>query len=150
MKKLYTTILIGFLLSMSSCTSTKSSKDQDTVAAASIVGRWKLEKEERRPVTEKGVVYKDQPTYVILNVQKNGYFILYDTFIDPAWKSKGLPLISERSKGQWEMTDKVLKLHHNSGDTSYTETIEISEMDKKTLVTKGQDAKSNVYKTYGK
>jgi len=149
MKVLYATILMGISVALYSCNSSKNTEDQEKEAGTSIVGRWKLEKEEQKSTREKGVVYADQPTFVILNVQKNGYFILYDTFIDPAWKQKGLPLISERSKGQWELTGKQLKLNH-SADSSYTEIIQISEITDKTLITKGQNTKSNVYKTYGK
>jgi len=149
MKVLYATLLIGISFTFNACNPGKEAEGQEA-AGNPIVGRWKLEKEEQKATREKGVEYADQPTFVILNVQKNGYFILYDTFIDPAWKKKGLPLISERSKGQWEMKGKELSLHHNSDDTSFTEIVQVTEIGNKTLVTKGRDAKSNVYKTYGK
>lgn len=125
-------------------------KPSDGKASQTIEGRWKLQKEENAATREKGVLYEDQPTYVILHIQKNGYFILYDTFIDPSWKKKGLPLINQRSKGQWEVKGKELTLYHHDTDTSYTEKLQIRELDSQTLITKGDDQKSNVYRTYGK
>lgn len=116
----------------------------------SIAGRWRLEKEEKRPSDDKAVEYANQPTYVILKLDSNGYFLLYDTFIDPSWKSKGLPLIAERSQGQWKLEGKTLKLNHETDDTTYTEMLTVSEVNETTLVTKGQDHKSNVFKTYGR
>ena len=117
---------------------------------SSITGRWRLEKEERRPANDKAIEYANQPTYVILKLDSTGYFLLYDTFIDPSWKSKGLPLIAERSKGQWKLEGTTLKLNHETDDTTYTETLKVSEVNDKILVTEGQDHKSNVFKTYGR
>ena len=153
MKTIHTALLIGVLAFTAACSgSATENKAGGTPAelSESIVGRWKLTKEERMKTREKGVEYANQPTNVVLHIQKNGYFIIYDTFIDPKWKHKGLPLIQQRSKGQWQVKDKQLMLTHLSDDTTYTEELEVTTLDNTQLITKGKDRKSNVYKTYGK
>lgn len=153
MKTIHTALLIGVLAFTTACSETTTeTKAGETPAELSetIIGRWKLTKEERMKTREKGVEYSNQPTNVVLHIQKNGYFIIYDTFIDPKWKLKGLPLIQQRSKGQWQVDEKQLVLTHLSDDTTYTEELEVTSLDDNQLVTKGKDKKSNVYKTYGK
>jgi hypothetical protein len=154
MKTIYTAFLCSAILLTTSCTEQHTPEHATGELPAqnqkAIVGRWKLTKEERFKSDEKGVEYANQPTNVILHLQNSGYFIIYDTFIDPEWKSKGLPLIQRRSKGQWKLAGKELRLTHLSDDSSYVERVEITSLDDDQLVTLGQDRKSNVYKTYGK
>lgn len=141
-------ISFGIALLLSACneTSSKTATDKTT----EISGRWKLAKAEQTSKSEKGVEYNNQPTNVVLHLQQNGYFIIYDTFVDPSWKEKGLPLIEQRSKGQWKYDGKTLTLMHTSGDTSYTETLKIKELSASSLITQGSDNKSAIYKTYGR
>jgi hypothetical protein len=144
-------IVFSILLIAASCADQKPADDVLADNPKAVVGRWKLTKEERTGKNhEKGVQFANQPTNVILHIENNGYFTIYDTFIDPAWKKKGLPMILRRSKGQWELSGQTLALTHLSEDTSYTEKVEITSINDEELVTKGQDKKSNVYKTYGK
>jgi len=153
MKTIYTAFLCSAILLTTFCTENTPEKAAGDLLAENpkaIVGRWKLTKEERFKSHEKGVEFADQPTNVILHIQNNGYFIIYDTFIDPSWKSKGLPLIQSRSKGQWLIDNGQLQLTHLSDDTSYVERVEITALDSEKLITRGQDQKSIVYKTYGK
>lgn len=153
MKSIYTLILLSGILLATSCTQSKPdapAADTLTQNPQAILGRWKLTKEEHIKTREKGVEYANQPTNIILHIQKNGYFIIYDTFIDPKWKLKGLPLIERRSKGQWELKGKQLTMTYLDDDTSYTETVEITSVNNVELITRGKDKKSNVYRTYGK
>jgi|GEM_PF-1312912 len=153
MKAIYTPLMLSALLTLAACSSqTKETTDSDAPIenANQIMGRWKLTKEERMKSPEAGVQYSNQPTNIVLHLQKNGYFIIYDTFIDPTWKEKGLPLILQRSKGQWELNGKQLSLTHLSDDSSYSEVLEVTSIDDHQLVTRGKDKKSNIYKTYGK
>lgn len=150
MKTLYTALLLCGVLLTTSCSEDAPAKDVLAENPKAIVGRWKLTKEERTKTHEKGVEYSNQPTNVILHIQQNGYFTIYDTFIDPAWKKKGLPLIQPRAKGQWELSGSTLALTHLSEDSSYTEKVEITAINDEELITRGQDKKSNIYKTYGK
>ncbi|MES2554803.1 MAG: lipocalin family protein [Bacteroidota bacterium] len=150
--KFITSILFALLL-VTSCTDSSADKpagEQVTSTKSGILGRWKLTKEEQKTTREKGVEYSNQPTNIVLHIQKNGYFIIYDTFIDPEWKEKGLPLIQRRSKGQWKLNDKQLSLTHLMDDSSYTEELEITSITSTELITKGKDKKANIYKTYGK
>lgn len=152
MKLNYTPILFVLLLAASCASESteKTAEEQVTSEKTGILGRWKLTKEEQKTTREKGVQYADQPTNVVLHIQKNGYFTIYDTFIDPKWKEKGLPLIQRRSKGQWTLEGKQLSLTHLMDDSSYTEELEITSITSSELITKGKDKKANIYKTYGK
>lgn len=153
MKAIYTPLMLSALLLLAACSSqTKETTGSDAPIenANQIMGRWKLTKEERMKSPEAGVQYSNQPTNIVLHLQKNGYFIIYDTFIDPSWKEKGLPLILQRSKGQWELNGKQLSLTHLSDDSTYSEVLEVTSIDDHQLVTRGKDKKSNIYKTYGK
>lgn len=152
--KLITPIVLTLLIGLAACGENTSDKNepvsQGNSAEENLKGRWKLTKEEHKMTREKGVQYSKQPTNVILHIQKNGYFTIYDTFIDPKWKEKGLPLIERRSKGQWQLNGKVLTLNHIEDDTSYEEKLEITTLNKTELVTRGSDKKANIYRTYGK
>ncbi|MDH4474238.1 MAG: lipocalin family protein [Fluviicola sp.] len=153
MKLIYITSILFALLLVASCSgesADKSAEEQVTSEKDGILGRWKLTKEEQKTTREKGVEYSNQPTNIVLHIQKNGYFIIYDTFIDPTWKEKGLPLIQRRSKGQWSLNGKQLSLTHLMDDSSYTEELEITSITSTELITKGKDKKANIYKTYGK
>lgn len=145
--------MLSALLIIAACSSqTEETTDTDVPIedANQLMGRWKLTKEERMKSPEAGVQYSNQPTNIVLHLQKNGYFIIYDTFIDPTWKDKGLPLILQRSKGQWELNGKQLSLTHLSDDSSYSEVLEVTSISDHQLITRGKDKKSNIYKTYGK
>lgn len=153
--KLITPIVLILLIGLTSCGGENNADKsepatEDNSMEETLKGRWKLTKEEHKMTREKGVQYSKQPTNVILHIQKNGYFIIYDTFIDPKWKEKGLPLIERRSKGQWQLNGKTLTLNHIDDDTSFVEKLEIAELTEKELVTHGSDKKANIYKTYGK
>lgn len=151
MKTNYISLIVFSILLTTSCSENASPDKTLADNPDAIVGRWKLTKEEHTGrMHEKGVQYANQPTNVILHIQGNGYFTIYDTFIDPAWKKKGLPLILRRSKGQWELSGNSLALMHLSEDTSYTEKVVITTISNEELITRGRDNKSNVYKTYGK
>lgn len=152
--KLITPVVLTLLIGISSCGESEEAKKapatEENSMESQLNGRWKLTKEEHKMTREKGVQYSKQPTNVILHIQKNGYFTIYDTFIDPKWKDKGLPLIERRSKGQWNLSGKTLTLNHIEDDTSFAEKLEITRLNDTELVTHGSDKKANIYKTYGK
>ncbi len=114
-----------------------------------IVGRWKLQSHRKKEGGNSEIDIKNQPTEVILSIMEGGYFVIYDTFTDPRFDQKGFNRISERSKGQWEFLDNQrLILHHNFDDSTRIEEMNVTTLNKNTLVTKGKDKKSNIYKTY--
>lgn len=148
MKQALFLILVG--LSIVACSSKEEleTTDSQEVNLNPIVGKWKLHLHQKRENNTK-IDLKSQPTEVILNIMDGGYFIIYDTFIDPKFNQKGFNRISERSKGQWEyLDDKRLILHHNIDDSTRIEELTITKLNNQTLVTKGKDKKSSIYKTY--
>ncbi|AEA45505.1 lipocalin family protein [Fluviicola taffensis] len=142
--------LVSFSSIISSCSSdskgvTKKNTGKEEI---SVLGRWVLIKSE--DLDSRKTNHQNQPSNVVLNFQKNGFFIIYDTFVDPSWRKKGFPLIQERTSGQWELKDSALTLVHQEKDTSYTENFKIIRCNKKELVTERSNKKTTIYKTYGK
>lgn len=124
-------------------------KDVDDGKENSIIGKWKLQSLQNKQSNDSQINLNEQPTQVILSILDGGYFVLYDTFTDPRFNQKGFSRISEISKGQWEFIDnKKLILHHNSQDTTVVEELFVTMLNRNTLVTKGKDKKSSIYKTY--
>lgn len=136
------------------CTSTDSTSDSIEKNSDSennlIVGRWKLEKEVLTSSKQEIIEYKNQPSAVLLNVQKNGYYMLYDSIVDPSWKKKGLPLIQVRSKGQWELEGTEFSMNQQSAENNDSESFEVMALTKSELVTKGTKKKSAVTRTYSR
>jgi len=114
----------------------------------SITGRWVLIKSEDSGSRKAN--HQNQPSDVVLNIQKNGFFIIYDTFVDPKWRKKGLPLIQERTSGQWELEDSLLTMIHDDKDTSFSEKLKVVRCNGIELVTERSNKKTTVYRTYGK
>lgn len=113
-----------------------------------LVKKWKLQVHQKQAQTNKEMNLKAQPTEVILSIMDGGYFMIYDTFVDPKFNFKGFNRIQERSKGQWELDGKKLTLHHQDEDTSYIEELEITTLNLNTLATKSKNKKSVIFKTY--
>jgi len=137
------------LLLFTSC----STEDQDVEKTAvqkelSITGRWVLIKSEDSGSRKTN--HQNQPSDVVLDIRKNGFFIVYDTFVDPKWRKKGLPLIQERTSGQWKLEDSLLTMIHQDKDTSFSEDFKVLRCDGKELVTERSNKKTTVYRTYGK
>lgn len=112
-----------------------------------VIGKWQLTKtedESSRSRMENGL------SKIVLNIQSNGYFIVYDTFVDPSWKKKGLPLIEERASGQWEKQGSKLILRYSDEDNNRVEELEITKLSSNELITKNKYSKAAVYKVYGK
>lgn len=125
-----------------------TAKETPAKEAGSILGKWVLIKSEDSNSRKKN--HQNQPSNVILNFQKNGFFIVYDTFVDPAWRKKGLPLIQKRTSGQWELQNSDLTMIYRDKDSSRTEKFKIMRCDGKELVTQRSDNEKTIYRTYGK
>lgn len=127
----------------------KNQEIEDSYDENPIIGKWKLQIHQKSDSSKTEINLKEQPTELVLSIMEGGYFVVYDTFIDPKFSQKGFNRIYERSKGQWELIDKnQLVLHHIVEDSNYIENLQITKLNKNTLVTKGKDKKSNIYKTY--
>lgn len=136
------------LLLLASCST--DSKEVETIPTEpiSVTGRWVLIKSEDSD--SRKTDHQHQPSDVVLNFKKNGFFIIYDTLVDPKWRKKGLPLIEKRTSGQWKLEDSLLTMIHDDKDTSFTEEFKIVRCDGKELITERSNKKTTVYKTYGK
>lgn len=136
------------LLLLASCST--DSKEVETIPTEpiSVNGRWVLIKSEDSD--SRKTDHQHQPSDVVLNFKKNGFFIIYDTLVDPKWRKKGLPLIEKRTSGQWKLEDSLLTMIHDDKDTSFTEEFKIVRCDGKELITERSNKKTTVYKTYGK
>ena len=141
--------VLACILFTSSCTNSTANSTEEN-GTTEVAGRWKLSKEEQKDTKSDGVAYSKQPTIVILNLQPNGYFQLYDSVTNKDWVKKGIPLIQERSRGQWSYSEKLLVLNHSNKDTSYIEKLTITEIDENQMITRGSNQKAKIYKTYGK
>jgi len=141
-------VLCGFFMQLAGCGSAEPEKEVSE-EIPSIVRKWKLQTHENKSAGGDKLDLASQPTNIILSVRPEGYFVIYDTFTDPRFKTAGLNRIQQRSKGQWKQEGDKLTLHHTLGDSSYSEELYITRLNKNTLVTKGKDEKSLIYKTYG-
>ena len=148
----YFVLLLCLNILLFSCSDKNETTDEVAVEEENenpIVGKWKLNIHQKKENQNNEIDLKHQPTEVILSIMDGGYFVIYDTFVDPKFNQKGFNRISERSKGQWELiNDKKLILHHNFDDTTRIEELTITKLNKHTLVTQGKDKKANIYKTY--
>lgn len=144
MKRNLAFVYMGMSLIFAACTSTETKED-----TGSISGRWKLSSETQSPQKEAGIDLKKQPTVVVMHLQQNGYFIIYDSFVDPDWQQKGLPKIEQRSKGQWTFEKDQLTLMH-SGDSSYSKVFKVNKLETGTLEIEETSVGKSVKKTYSK
>ncbi len=137
------------LLFLASCsTDVQKVENAPEQKKMSITGRWILIKSEDSG--SRKINHQNQPSDVVLNIRKNGFFIVYDTFIDPKWRKKGLPLIQERTSGQWKLEDSLLTMIHDDKDTSFSEKFKVVRCNGTELVTERSNKKTTIYRTYGK
>ena len=150
MKRSTVSLLSFYLLLLLASCSTESKEVEKAAEQEkmSVTGRWVLIKSEDSGSRKTN--HQNQPSDVILNMRKNGFFIVYDTFVDPKWRKKGLPLIQERTSGQWKLEDSLLTMIHEDKDTSYSEDFKVIRCDGNELVTERSNKKTIVYRTYGK
>lgn len=136
------------LLLLASCSTDSKKLETIPTEQLSVTGRWVLIKSEDSD--SRKTDHQHQPSDVVLNFKKNGFFIIYDTLVDPKWRKKGLPLIEKRTSGQWKLEDSLLTMIHDDKDTSFTEEFKIVRCDGKELITERSNKKTTVYRTYGK
>lgn len=135
-------ICIGFVIfgaSLFSCSESSLDKEE-------LVGRWQLSKKEDK--NSKSIDLKNSPTVLILNLQKNGYFIYYDSVVNESWRKTGVPLIQVQSRGQWSLEGKDLTL--TDSDQNTVENLTIDSFDDDNMVTKSSSNEAKVFTTYGR
>lgn len=153
MKKLTKILFVAAVTLFTACNSTtleskSAEKEQvENTELPMVVGKWRLTKTEdssKKSKEQQGL------SVIVMDIQKNGYFIIYDTFVDPNWKKKGLPLIEQRASGQWNLEGENLTLTYSEDQNGKVEELQVTKLTSTELVTKNEKAKSTVYKTYGK
>lgn len=147
MKTRFIYALLLSSLGMYACSSTPSTEKEET---APIVGRWKLTSEEKAPSNKSASYSSKEHSMVVLQLQKNGYFMEYDTILDPEWKKKGLHQIERRSKGQYTYEGNTLTLNHSSSDTAFTEVMTVNKLTDTDLTLVFKSKNATVTKIYKK
>ncbi len=129
-----TTLLIG-------CNSGVPSKE-------ALNGKWLLEKQETE--NQQPVTFDKKPTQIVLDVEANGYFLMYDTLIVDEWANTGVPRKQERARGQWELKNHELILNHLSPDKNTVEHYSIDALASDKMVLSLKTKSGTVISTYSK
>ena len=80
----------------------------------------------------------EENTYLknrVLSLEKAGYFLVYDTIIDPRFVAAGISKIQPISKGQWRIDENKLILNHLLPNISHKEIFKIELLDRDILIT---------------
>ena len=82
---------------------------------------------------------------IIMSLEKNGYFIIYDTIIDPKFAEAGITKIQPISKGQWRYENNELRLMHLLPESNNPEVFKVKELSSTKLITEGSNSKVHKY-----
>lgn len=100
-----------------------------------LAKRW-MYKERVSTDGEKKFLYGDESSDVILRLDGNGYFIIYDSITDPNLIEKGVRKIEQRSSGQWDLlADDLLVLRKITNDTVTVDSLHIDSIKDDKLIT---------------
>lgn len=141
-------ILMGLSLLFTSCedkgheeTSPDENKNTEEQSAKELTmeealsKRW-MYKERTSTDGEKKFSYGDESSDVILRLDHNGYFMIYDSITDQRIIEKGVRRIEQRSSGQWELlSEDLLVLRKISNDTVVVDSLQIESIRNDKLVT---------------
>lgn len=144
------TVILSFLgLFLISCEETNNvdseslvKKDADNKATKEVTmeealsKRWMYKERVSTDGTKK-FTYGNESSDVVLRLDNNGYFIIYDSITDPNLIEKGVRKIEQRSSGQWELlSDDLLVLRKISNDTVIVDSLNIDSIEEGKLITK--------------
>lgn len=102
--------LFALIVILNSCVSkTKPLESNDSFARKEFAKRWILSR-------EKELFGNKTTSNLILSLEKDGYFLVYDTIVDSKFLSAGIKKIQPISKGQWSVSGNRLKLNHTLPD----------------------------------
>ena len=87
----------------------------------------------------------DSPTMVIMSFEKSGYFIIYDTIIDPKFAEAGINKIQPISKGQWKYENNQISLMHLLPESYNPEIFKVKNLSSKKLIIIGSNNKTHRY-----
>ena len=110
-----------------------------------LMRRWMF-KEITSSDGEKSFSYDGSSSDVVLRIDKNGYFIIYDSITDLTITDKGIKRIEQRSAGQWQLINgDLLLLKKIFNDTIITDSLIIKELNDTKLVTASDSKKKITY-----
>ena len=90
-------------------------------------------------------IASDSPTMVIMSFEKSGYFIIYDTIIDPKFAEAGINKIQPISKGQWEYENNQISLIHLLPESRNPEIFTVKNLSSTNLIMTGSNNKTHKY-----
>jgi len=132
-------LLIAF--AFSSCNSDSASQQgiesnaEYDIAINKLAKKWVLADD----------IASDSPTMVIMSFEKSGYFIIYDTIIDPKFAEAGINKIQPISKGQWEYENNQISLIHLLPESRNPEIFTVKNLSSTNLIMTGSNNKTHKY-----
>ena len=80
-----------------------------------------------------------------MSLEKNRYFLVYDTIIDQRFIAAGISKIQPISKGQWKLRGDKLILTHLLPNLSHTEMFKVKVLKNNKLITLDSENKTHIY-----
>jgi hypothetical protein len=100
-----------------------------------LVRRWRFN-ERKSADGETTVKYGDQSSDVVMRLERNGFYMVYDSITDQRIIDKGVRTLEQRHSGQWNLIDEnTLVLQRIGSDTIIFDTLLIDLLDDNELVT---------------
>lgn len=115
---------------------TKSEDDNyEKTRESLLVRRWKFN-ERKSQDGESSIKYGDQSSDVVMRLEANGFYMVYDSITDKRILDKGVRTLEQRHSGQWNLLDEnTLVLQRIGSDTILYDTLNIDKLDDNELVT---------------
>lgn len=102
---------------------------------ALLVRRWRFN-ERRSADGQSTVKYGDQSSDVVMRLERNGFYMVYDSITDQRIVDKGVRTLEQRHSGQWNLIDEnMLVLQRIGSDTIIFDTLIIDLLDDNELIT---------------
>jgi len=140
-KIFFKTCLLLIAFAFSSCNSDSASQQgiesnaEYDIAINKLAKKWVLADD----------IASDSPTMVIMSFEKSGYFIIYDTIIDPKFAEAGINKIQAISKGQWEYENNQISLIHLLPESRNPEIFTVKNLSSTNLIMTGSNNKTHKY-----
>jgi hypothetical protein len=100
-----------------------------------LVRRWKFN-ERKSADGSSSVKYGDQSSDVVMRLESNGFYMVYDSITDQRIIDKGVRTLEQRHSGQWNLIDEnTLVLQRIGNDTIVFDTLNIDRLDDNELIT---------------
>ena len=130
-------ILLFFLSNLSCSSSGDSSKNSSEIDTSFLPKKWILTDD----------LTDESPTMIIMSIEENGYFQIYDTILDTKFVEAGIKMIQPISKGQWKTDGDNLILTHFTPEDENPTIYKIKSLASNKMVTIGSNNKTHIYKS---